>query len=92
MDVLYQAQQRTWDRRRKRAIKKLKLQRKYSEATEATTITEADDASARVLPEGRNLAYIFDEEAQEVVDLQNWLASGGEDDVISPMQSDEYHV
>jgi hypothetical protein len=91
MDVLYRAQQSKWDRRRKRAIKKLKLQRKYSEATEATTITE-DDASSRVLPEGRNLAFIFDEEAQEVVDIQKWLASGEEDDVISPAQSDKYHI
>lgn len=98
MDVLYQAEQRKWGRRRKRAIKKLKLQRKYSEATAETTTTSVDDSSP-VSSDRRNLAFIFDEEAQEVVDLHNWLGGGnqgearyqGGNGVLGESKSTEYH-
>ena len=63
MDVTYQAKQRQWARRRKRAIKKMRLQRQQSEATAATT-TMTDEIQS---PERRNLTFIFDVESQEVV-------------------------
>ena len=72
MDIVYQAQKRQWLRRRNRALKKIKLHRKASDATELSfpvTTVNLDDAQP-CSPEPRNLVSLFDAEGQEWMDLE----------------------
>ena len=70
MDIVYQTEKRRWLRRRNRALKKIKLHRKASEATDltfpVTTVNLEDDQQS--IPEQRDLASLFDAEGQEWMD------------------------
>lgn len=67
MDLVYQSEKRRWLRRRNRALKKIRLHRKASEATElsfpSTTVNLEDFQQSTHEP--RNLTSLFDAEGQE---------------------------
>ena len=80
MDIVYQAQKRRWLRRRNRALKKIKLHRKASEATDISFPVSAlnlDDAE-QSSHEPRNLVSLFDAEGQEWMNDEVAAVQGGE--------------